>query len=115
VTCQAVRTAAAVGLLALALATSALVPMVPVAATPIDGPAVTGRTAVMAGSGTAPGPTGTSTTARTGPDPTGRSVPPTSQRVLDSVVWFWILAVVLAAATWVWVRRRDTDGQGSDR
>lgn len=42
---------------------------------------------------------------RTGPDPSGQAVPDTGQRVLDSAIWLWLLACLVAAGVgvaWVW-------------
>ena len=44
---------------------------------------------------------------RTGPDPTGRDVPPTGQRLLDSAIWLWLVALLggaIGLVGWRWWR-----------
>lgn len=69
----------------------------------------------------APGTTAVETTIPpadgSGPHLTGRTEPTALQRVVDSLIWVWVLAVlVLGPLLWLWTgRRRRTGGpDGTD-
>jgi len=48
-----------------------------------------------------------------GPHFTGQPEPSLGQRLVDSLIWVWLLAVlILAPAVWVWAGRRDPPDGG---
>jgi hypothetical protein len=43
-----------------------------------------------------------------GPHLTGRTEPPLAQRIVDSLIWLWLLAaLVMVPLIWVWSGRRE--------
>jgi hypothetical protein len=76
----------------------------------LGGPAVAGaQPADPAPPPVVSGPSGTAPPAATGRGPafTGRTEPTALQRVTDTLIWVWLLVVLLGApAVWVWANRR---------
>jgi hypothetical protein len=53
-------------------------------------------------------PTDTAPPPGRGPQLTGRTEPPLLQRVADTLIWVWLLAVLIGApALWAWTGRRS--------
>jgi hypothetical protein len=82
--------------------------MPPPAVTAADPSSVSTTVPVPPGAGPAP--------PGRGPELTGRTEPSAAQRVADSLIWLWLLAVLIGGtAVWAWTGRRRSASGGEPR